>query len=402
MAVEPSDGYESTSVPTAVVESSESPATAVEQDQGESLDRPPVAQRPKASVNPQDIVEDLFLTDAYMLVEREYLLRVAKGIHRLAVAELDKNEETLFMLFSRTDENMDGTINREELKTLLAEVDSTESSVDDALKAMDTNQDGVVSFIELLKWWMGDVDAPKVEASYTFAAKSQVIGALGSGYMGSDEKLQSLPLDSLKQNIVGYKRILIEISDFKVQKKLSELAKTEKLEGMNAEMLVKYHELLTVEFDGDMSLLFDLFLEVDLSGNLQLEKDEMEKLLRLLDTSATDEDIETYMAELQLEEDSMTFGMFISWWDYNFVEGNGHLAEKGAMLMASIKARSMTSSLSAWMPGESKLKASWREHEELDPGKLGILKNSFKQALLEVRRFKMLRNCKGAEREAVL
>merc|ERR1719171_167499 len=126
--------------------------------------------------------EPLFLTTAYLTWEKEFYIRLAQKIHRLTVSELDRNEESLFMLFTLHDENLDGTTSRDEMKTLLKQVSGsdTDKEVKEALRAMDTDNSGSVSFIEMLKWWSGENTTGKgpAQSSIQFDLVSAFVGVV--------------------------------------------------------------------------------------------------------------------------------------------------------------------------------------------------------------------------------
>eukprot|EP00929_Paragymnodinium_shiwhaense_P077883 TRINITY_DN40215_c0_g1_i1.p1 TRINITY_DN40215_c0_g1~~TRINITY_DN40215_c0_g1_i1.p1 ORF type:complete len:377 (+),score=115.48 TRINITY_DN40215_c0_g1_i1:61-1191(+) len=366
------------------------------------------------SVKAQDIHSQVFLTDEHTKLERMYLCRLSQNIHRIVVKELDSEEESLFLMFSEGDANMNGSISQDEIKKVVEQV-GAEASADELqaiFKAMDLNGDGTVSFIELLKWWHGELEgdgaagALKEKAGFGFKARSFAVGAAGSGVMGSDERLAKLEVAGLKENITGYKRILMQISEHKMLKKLAETEAFEQENGLTAATLNKYLGMLQAEFEDDMALLFDIFCEVDKSGDFLVDGQEVKTLIKLLDSEASEADVEKYLEDVAMDNGALTYALFVSWWDHVLHDASGIVAEKGTILQASIKARSIKSKGTAlfhqFTQGDHELMTLWRDLEASEPQKLSKFKEGFKRAILECRRYKMAKHIKQAERTANL
>jgi len=121
----------------------------------------------------------------------------------------------------------------------------------------------------------------------------------------------------------------------------------------------EYHNTLVAELEGDAEHLFELFSEVDASGNLMLEVSELENLLRLLDTSATDDDLKRYIQEINMADGPLSFASLIDWWDQARNVKASLVSEKGMVLLASVKARVMSKNFSFYSDSEASKK--WKE-----------------------------------------
>merc|ERR1712048_774365 len=103
--------------------------------------------------------------------------------------------------------------------------------------------------------------------------------------------------------------------------------------------LPAYYAQLAKEFDGDAELLFELFNEVDESGNMLLEEAEVQSMLHLLDPGASEKELKRYISEINLSDGPLNFASLLDWWDQARSVSNSLVAEKGPALIATVKAR---------------------------------------------------------------
>merc|ERR1712185_242325 len=140
--------------------------------------------------------------------------------------------------------------------------------------------------------------------------------------------------------------------------------------------------------------------EVDVDGNMLLETIEVESLLKLLDTNASQEDLKRYIAEINLADGPLSFASLIDWWDQARSVENSLVAEKGMTLIASVKARVMSKSLGGFYSSDSTARKKWTEAAAKGPEELQALKEAYIRTLNEVREYKMERDLRTAEVEA--
>merc|ERR1740130_2558194 len=98
-----------------------------------------------------------------------------------------------------------------------------------------------------------------------------------------------------------------------------------------------------------------------------LEENEVEKLLLLLDTSATEEDLARYIAEINLSDGPLSFASLIDWWDQARSVPNSLVAEEGMALIASVKARIYSKSLGGFGSSDSTARGKWAEMAKKGP-----------------------------------
>merc|ERR1711933_342644 len=95
------------------------------------------------------------------------------------------------------------------------------------------------------------------------------------------------------------------------------------------------------------------------------EKKEVESLLRLLDPDATSEDLERYIEEINMEDGTLGFSFLMEWWTQSQEVPNSLVAEKGAGLLAGIKARDVQRRFTSLF-GDTAVKQRWKRAEEAD------------------------------------
>lgn len=356
------------------------------------------AAQDNETIATEDLEDDMFIykTDSYRTWECHYLRRVAKQIHRLACNELDRSEEALFMCFIYHDSDLDGLVSSEEAPALIEAVERYAPGVDtDELMA----RDGSISFLSLLKWYSQD-GGQYQETTTTMNMTSLAVGMLGSGYVGCDSRIDALDWKALRANIVGYRNVYSKLREFKEERNLRKAREVEESKGLH-EAMVEYYRLLAAEFEGDEEHLFELFNEVDVSGNMLLEHDEIEALLRMIDTSATPDDLKRYTTEINLEEGNpLSFSFLIDWWEQARCAENSLVATKGMSLLASVRARVMSRSLGAFMSTDSASNRKWSEAASKGRQYLEDLRDAYIRTFREVREFKKERAWCGAEAEA--
>lgn len=348
------------------------------------------------TIGSEDLEDDMIIykTDSYRTWECHYLKRVAKQIHRLACNELDRSEEALFMCFVYHDSDLDGLVRGDEVPALIQAVARYAPDVDaDELQA----RDGSISFLSLLKWYSQD-DGEYQETTTTMNLTSLSVGMLGSGYVGCDSRIDALDWKALRANIIGYRNVYSKLREFKEERSLRKAREVEDTKGLQ-DAMQEYYGLLAAEFEGDEEHLFELFNEVDNSGNMLLEVEELEDLLRKLDTSATPADLKRYTTEINLEEGNpLSFSFLIDWWEQARSAENSLVAEKGMSLLASVRARVMSRSFS--FSTDSAASRKWAEAAGKGPEHLEALRDAYIRTFKEVREFKMERAWCAAETES--
>jgi len=345
-----------------------------------------------------DIQDDatVYLTSSFRDWECLYLKRLAKQIHRLVCAELDRTEESLFMAYVYHDSNLDGQLRGEEALSLI------EAMHDYTANAVNQNEilgeDGTITFLSLLKWYSRE-DGDVQETTTTMTVTSLAVGALGSGYVGSDSRIDALSWRELRANILGYRKLYNELRTFKDERRLLTARQRERDLGLE-EAMTEFYNTLALQFEGDGEHLFELFNEVDESGNMLLETNEVEHLLTLLDTNASQDDLKRYIAEINLADGPLSFASLIDWWDQARNVPNSLVAEKGMALIASVKARVMSKSFGGLMSSESTAKKKWIEAAGKGALHLEALRDAYVRTLSEVREYKMERDLRAAEVDA--
>jgi len=351
----------------------------------------------KCSESDEDDSEegDVYVTDSYIEWERHYLKRIAKRIHRLVCSELTREEEALFMYFVNFDADLDGTVSGEEATCMLEAIEEVAPGATKTRSGRRglVNEDGSINFINLLKWFTENEKSKST--TMTFSVASMGVSIVGSGYLQSDDRVDALSRDSLRSNVIGYRRLFNAVKKYKEETQLAPARTVEGTSGLEQAM-PEYYNALALEFQGDSEHLFELFNEVDESGNMMLEENEVEKLLLLLDTSATEEDLARYIAEINLSDGPLSFASLIDWWDQARSVPNSLVAEKGATLVASVKARAAQRKMTG-MFSESCVQVQWRRAKEAN--RLQALRQAYVRAVSELREYKMERDLRLLESE---
>lgn len=354
---------------------------------GSTLEKPPPEE---VDVEDNEVV---FITEAYKEWEGLYLKRLAKRIHRLVCQELTRSEEALFMLFTTYDENLDGVVRGDEASRLVEAIEEAAPGAADAEDVPLQEQDSSISFVSLLKWYSGDMGDDFKETTARFNLTSLLTGFLGSGMLQNDSRLEALSNTGLRRSIVGYRRLLTQLRQLREERVLAAAREVESSVGLE-DAMPEYYKILAQEFDGDAEHLFELFCEADEAGQLQLESQEVETLLRLLDTGATEADLKRYITEINLTDGPLTFASLIDWWDQARSVPNSLVAEKGATLLASVKAQAARRSLGGIF-GETAAQRRWAEAKEA--GQLQALRQAYCRTYSEVREYKIERDLRNAE-----
>lgn len=337
--------------------------------------------------------DEIYLTESWREWEKHFLKKVAKRIHRYVCTDLDRFEESLFMLFVTFDDDLDGSVQGDEAERLLQAVENiAPGSSTEAAKMQDRN--GNISFVSLIQWFSAN-DKGK-DVSTVFDMSSRAVSMLGSGTIGADGRLDALTWEELRRNVVGYRKLLRQVRELQEDRLLGPSREIETAEGLE-QAIPSYHGLLANEFEGDAEHLFELFCEVDDSGNMMLEQEEVEKMLLSLDTGATDADLKRYICEINLADGPLSFASLLDWWDQARNVANSLVAEKGTTLVATVKARAAAAKFSGFL-SESSVQKQWRMAKENNY--LHALKQSYIRTLSEVREYKMERDLRSAEMES--
>lgn len=370
------------------------------QSQDEDLDDGAGAEEFSGLEDVEDNAE-VYLTEAYRDWEKLYLCRLAKRIHKLVCAELSGPEEAIFVLFLSHDANLDGMLFGDEALKLMKALEQAApgfSSTGGENGPMD--KDGSISFVSLLRWYAGrSVDLDEHAANRMgFSVASLVVGVVGSSALFNDTRLDALGWAGLRRNIIGYRRLLLQLRQLQEERALEPARNVESSEGLEA-ALPLYHAVLVREFEGDAEHLFELFIEVDQSCNMLLETEEVLLLLGLLDQNASEADLRRYLIEINLTEGPLSFASFLDWWDQACSVSNSLVAEKGALLLASVKANSMGKKIAGLFMQTAVQQYYARAKEK---GRLEVLRMAFCRALAEVRQYKMGRDLRLVEGECAL
>lgn len=341
--------------------------------------------------------EEVYLTDAYRVWECHYLKRLAKRVHKMVCAELDSSEEALLMVFLTHDPNLEGTLSGEGASKLLEalRVAAAPGAVDVAGPDGPADRNGFISSVALLRWYSGRAGQEYRDASTGFGMASFFGGAVGSSTQ-NDSRVDALDWASLRRNILGYRRLLLEVRQLREERVLEQPREVEGSTSLEAAMPL-YYAALANEFEGDSEHLFELFCDVDETGNMLLERKEVLALLRLLDTSASETDLRRYLQEINLTDGPLSFASLVDWWDQACSVSNSLVAEKGTMLTASVKARSAGKRFSSLLFSQTAAQRRWAE--ALEGGRLEALRLAYERTLSEVREYKMERDLRAVEQE---
>jgi hypothetical protein len=348
-------------------------------------------------VDELDQNENVYLTECWRTWECHYLRRLAKRIHRMVCTDLDRFEESLFMLFVQFDTNLDGTVDGEEVRPLMEAIEHAMPGSTRDTRGL-VSRDGSIKFVQLLKWFKNTQQ--QLNPSMSFDTSSFIVSIMGSGAIASDSRADQLSWQELRHNVTGYRRLLGQVRELQEDRLLRPAREAERSDGLMAAMPM-YYAALEKEFEGDYSLLFDLFHECDDSGNMMLETNEVEKLLQLFDTDATPEDLGRYITEINLADGPLTFASLLDWWDQARSVPNSLVAEKGSMLMARVKTRGYQRKLGSVMgifsQEESAVVSAWNQAQEQN--RIEELRENYERIFSEIREYKMERDLRLIEQE---
>eukprot|EP00927_Polykrikos_kofoidii_P011297 TRINITY_DN14780_c0_g1_i1.p1 TRINITY_DN14780_c0_g1~~TRINITY_DN14780_c0_g1_i1.p1 ORF type:complete len:429 (-),score=53.63 TRINITY_DN14780_c0_g1_i1:61-1284(-) len=339
-------------------------------------------------------VNRIYFTDCYREWEQVYLRRLAKRIHRLVCSELDSVDESLFMLFLRSDKNLDGKVAGDEAVQL-------RDAIEEALPGMISQnksagglcgEAGAISFVSLLNWF--EKSRSLMSSPTVFNISSLTVGLIGSGALESDARLDGLSRQDLQRHIKGYRSILWQVRMRLDEKEVVHARKQELDSGLTVAMQ-SYYKALTRDFEADSARLFELFSEVDVSGNLRLDVDEVRRFFAMLDPSASAEELSRYTAEVDLSEGPLTFASLLEWWDQARSVPNSLVAEKGVSLSKSVNLRASQRTLGGLF--ESSVQKQWKAAK--DKHRLQALRQAYICTLTQVRDYKLDRDLRRAEVE---
>eukprot|EP00933_Yihiella_yeosuensis_P046941 TRINITY_DN42562_c0_g1_i1.p1 TRINITY_DN42562_c0_g1~~TRINITY_DN42562_c0_g1_i1.p1 ORF type:complete len:219 (+),score=56.05 TRINITY_DN42562_c0_g1_i1:1-657(+) len=211
--------------------------------------------------------------------------------------------------------------------------------------------------------------------------------------LSADARIEALSWSSLRRNVVGYRNLLWQVRAVQEEQLLTAAREAESLTGLEKAM-PEYYKVLASEFEGDGVHLFELFSEVDVSNNLLLEATEVEALLRLLDTNASKTELERYISEINLSEGPLSYASLVDWWEQARSVKNSLVSEKGAGLIASIKAQSVQRGIGGLF-SETAVQRRWAEAAK--EGRLQALRRSYLRTLKEIREYKNERDLRLLE-----
>lgn len=362
------------------------------------LDRKGDESTEEAAEEDIDDNETVYLTENYRAWERHYLKRLARRIHRLVCAELDRSEEALFMLFTTYDESLDGVVRGVEATRLLEAIEQATPGViaaDNGGQGELVASDGSISFVSLLEWFSGANGGAHRETSPGFGFTSLAVGLLGSGTLQVDGRLDALDWAGLRRNILGYRRLFLHVRQLQEDRALAQVREVEVAKGIE-EAMPLYYGLLAKEFEGDAEHLFELLCQVDITGDMRLNTDEVKTLLCLLDADASEGDVRRYIAEINMADGPLSFASLVDWWDQARSVKNSLVAEKGAALIAKVRAQAAGEKISSLFAETAVQK---RLNAAKQGGQLEIVREAYCRTLSELREYKMERDLRLAEQE---
>jgi len=348
--------------------------------------------------------EPLFLTSSHELWAREYYIRFTRRIHQLILDSLEDKEQNLFSYYLLHDVDLNGALEKDEVQDMVAAMSRSKlnsRSVVDFMRTVDANGDGVITFMELLKHWSTHSLA---EAALTCRGRN-FYGALNTGLPDDweeqvEERIRRLEPKAVREGASQYKLTLRYVTEWGIINKLQDVFTFEGVEGLVPKTMQQYHDLLTSEFEGEMDLLFNLFMSVDTSGNMSLEDDEIQQLILLLDPTATGRDIDRYVDEINPEDGVLSFVSLVDWWEQAKSVPNSLVAERGVTFLLNMKARNASNAVLSYF-GESDLAKQWKLLARNEPKKLRTLRENYQQTFVELRRYKLSKRLREIEEESL-
>jgi len=260
-------------------------------------------------------------------------------------------------------------------------------------------EDGSISFIALLEWYNQSALGVRMDTNAQFNIHSLSVGLLGSGMLGCDARLGQLSRKRLRRYIVGYRKLLVQLRQNQEDKAIRQVHELESRIGLLASM-TSYYGLLQKEFQGDEEHLFEVFNEVDESGNMMLEEPEVGSLMRLLDKGASDTDVRKYLSEINVAQDgALRFDGFVNWWEEAQTVPNSLLAAKGAGLIAAVRVEALRLKAGSLF-FETAVQRRW--HMADQAGKLPSLRQAYCHTFRQLRCYRMECQLQALEAECAV
>jgi len=273
--------------------------------------------------------------------------------------------------------------------------------MDDFMKELHTREDGTLTFGDIVVPWSTytwpdhmRTLTPRPQMRNPYASESQ-----DDWQVETVERLRNLKIKAVRKGLVEYKVALQYATEIRIIHDLNEAQSFEEEHGLGAKSMRFFHDLLTGSFEGEMELLFELFMGVDRTENLILDNEEIRELILLLDPNASNVDVVRYMNEVNLfkKKGELNYVALLDWWNRTRTKEDSIVAQKGTAFLLLLKARSVSSGLFRYAYGLADLEKKWRKLAKKEPPKLHRLRESYRHAFVELRRYKLKLHLTEAE-----
>eukprot|EP00929_Paragymnodinium_shiwhaense_P085702 TRINITY_DN46125_c0_g1_i2.p1 TRINITY_DN46125_c0_g1~~TRINITY_DN46125_c0_g1_i2.p1 ORF type:complete len:414 (+),score=105.27 TRINITY_DN46125_c0_g1_i2:89-1330(+) len=340
-------------------------------------------------VGPTDTTQSPYLTDVALLWERQLLLRICKCLRRMMESQLTQAEVQLLEIYEAYDENLDGIVAGAEAAALLRDckqkVSFGKNFADGKEGLLDA--DGNVTFLNMLRW--NDKHSKPSEESYFSSMYHAVVAA--SGMKSTDQRLAELPTDTLRTKIFGFRRLVEEVRYHHEEVKLLRAQGAEKDKGL-FKAAEDYHRLVSDELDPTEQTLFDAFLQVDSSGDLMLQRGELDSLLRRIEPDASPVKIRHRLDGLDLEPGvALSFVKFLQWTyeaEHAGTKGSAG-SQAGQQLYKSVYKLTLDAKMDKMITGSWTGDRSWKDAYEKGVHALQELRDAYIRTFRELRCYKM-------------
>eukprot|EP00928_Gymnodinium_smaydae_P043801 TRINITY_DN29282_c0_g1_i1.p1 TRINITY_DN29282_c0_g1~~TRINITY_DN29282_c0_g1_i1.p1 ORF type:complete len:362 (+),score=99.51 TRINITY_DN29282_c0_g1_i1:126-1211(+) len=335
------------------------------------------------------VSDKAFLTDVAAKWEHHLLLRVAKALSRLVAKDLTKQEEELFELYQRYDHNLDGVVAGEEAVALAKdseELCKAKEGEEEGVTLID-EKTGSTTFRRMLQWQESRDAALPTGFAATFAS-----------YMGesetvkcTDARLEMMDNDELRKSIVGYRMILKDVREHYRDKLIDEVLATEKEHGL-FESARAFHHMVVSQLDQNEQVVFDAFLQVDVSGDLHLCRSEVQSLMHRIMPDAQKPEINGYVEEMVKmggDDEILTFGDVLRWWHGSRENPDSVLAQKLDAMIASMQSIALNNRLDSLITGAWSGERLWKLARERGDEAMQTVRDSYLSVMSEVREYKM-------------
>ncbi|CAD7933375.1 unnamed protein product [Amoebophrya sp. A25] len=306
-------------------------------EEGTPTPRGDTATPPAALIKTTD-PQAVFFTDCFndskRLWEIYYMTEIVKGIQALVDKELEGEEHGFLMLFMKFDLDMSGTLSVDEICDMLTEygverkaqartlaqsiLEHTATSREEAARspngrattAADPVSYDAVEFVDYLRWFSNNKNHEAFkEVGFKFADfGAQLIGTRHIAPVG--DRLRTLPREQLRRAIVNYRALYRSLRVYKSEEAMRSLPDDA------VEEVKTLYNLIAKELSMENEALFNLFAEFDEDLDGKLNKTEQAKMFRGFDQTATDNEVQIYLREVNAEPHlHLQFLDFLDWWE---------------------------------------------------------------------------------------